>query len=152
MPLFLEQETVHKGILGIWKIREDESYFHERLQLTEDELQILAAIKGSGRRIEWLAVRYLLHHLTGRSERASLHKDKYGKPFLPDPNYHISISHSHEMGEASTLAHRPKTFTRTSKKSIQRPTTRAGLESAGYGGTALGSQEAGEPPVRRAVQ
>ena len=102
MPLFFEQNTEHQGVLGIWRIREDEAYFRKRLKLTHDEKEVLSKIKGSGRRVEWLAVRYLLHHLSGRLDRAAVIKDEYGKPFIPDSDYHISISHSHEM--AAVLA------------------------------------------------
>ena len=97
MPLFLEQETAHRGVLGLWRITEDESYFMNRLDLSQAEESKLLEIKGAGRRTQWLAVRYLLHHLTGRKGRMQLLKDEFGKPFLPDSEYHISISHSHEM-------------------------------------------------------
>ncbi len=102
MPLLFEQRTRHQGILGLWRIKEDEAYFLKLLSLSEAEQQSLESTKGRGRRIQWLAVRYLLHHLSGRSNRMELHKDEHSKPFLPDSSYHISISHSHEM--AAVLA------------------------------------------------
>ena len=49
----------------------------------------------SDRRIkEWASARYLVHKLSGRSERAICKKDEFGKPYLEDSNYCISISHS----------------------------------------------------------
>ncbi len=97
MPLFFEQCVPHNGVLGIWQISENEEYFFERLNLAESERYILQKIKGEGRRIQWLAVRYLLHHLTGREERATVLKDKFGKPYILESTHFISISHSNDM-------------------------------------------------------
>lgn len=49
------------------------------------------------RRIEWLAGRKLLHEMSGRETRGVCLKDEFGKPYLEDSDYHISISHSHEL-------------------------------------------------------
>ena len=54
------------------------------------------------RRVEWLASRYLLHELSGRSERADCLKDEFGKPYLVGSEYQISLSHSH--GLAAVIA------------------------------------------------
>jgi len=102
MPLFFENSMPHDGVLGLWRIDENEDYFRAKLVLTDEEQIQLDEIKGEGRRIQWLAVRYLLHHLSGRPKRTELAKDKHGKPYLPDSEYFISISHSHEM--AAVLA------------------------------------------------
>lgn len=100
MPLFLEQETLNRGMLGLWRIREPESYFLQRLNLSEDEEWSLLQIKGEGRRIQWLAARCLLHHLLGSKERLQMLKDEFGKPYIPDSKLYISISHSHDMAAA----------------------------------------------------
>ena len=102
MPLFLHKYLQPTGEIGIWKIQEEESFFIERLALGEQEASQLAAIKGEGRRLEWLAARKLVHVMSGRSERGAFLKDQYGKPYLADSLYHISISHSH--GYAAAIA------------------------------------------------
>lgn len=94
MPI-LQQRILHrKAELGIWKIEEPEDWFLQNMILHPSELEQLANIKGNKRR-EWLAVRYLLHYLSGRKKRGALLKDEWGKPFLDQSSFHISISHSH---------------------------------------------------------
>ena len=102
MPLFFRKYLLPEGEVGIWEIQEEESFFQERLLLTKEEATSLEKIKGTGRRLQWLSSRYLLHYLSGRNVRGTLFKDKYGKPHLTASPYHISLSHSHEM--AATMA------------------------------------------------
>ncbi len=102
MPLLLRQPLYpHEGVLGIWEIVEDETYFRSRLALTPAECEELVGIRGR-RRLEWLAVRYLLHLLSERTQRAAVVKDAWGKPRLEGSHWHISISHS--RGRAAAIA------------------------------------------------
>ena len=94
MPLLQHEYLVPEGELGIWGITESEDWFLSRLDLYEAETAQLATIKGH-RRLEWLAGRYLLHQLSGRTVRGAFLKDEYGKPHLEDSTYHVSLSHSH---------------------------------------------------------
>lgn len=82
-----------QGEIGLWHIRETEAFFREELQLTEAEKRYIDGVKGH-RRIESLAVRYLLHLMSGRKIRGACRKDAFGKPFLEDSPFHISISHT----------------------------------------------------------
>lgn len=94
MALFLHRPlNGHIGELGLWKIEESEEWFLNRLALHPDEQIQLDGIKGR-RRIEWLSVRYLVHKMSGRTERGIFLKDQFGKPFLQFSNWQISISHS----------------------------------------------------------
>jgi len=93
MPIFLHKSLPKKGELGLWKIEETESYFLDRLQLSSEELEYIHQIKGRGK-IEWLASRWLLHSMSGRKTRGICLKDEYGKPYLKDATFQISISHS----------------------------------------------------------
>ena len=77
--------------VGIWRIEEAEEYFLRKLPLKERELSELATLSGR-RKLEWLAVRYLIQVMTGWMY--SLVKDSFGKPFLSQSDYHISVSHS----------------------------------------------------------
>ncbi len=93
MPLSLHQTVAPAGEIGIWDIEEPEEWFLGRLLLSPEEQQQFHKLKGR-RRTEWLAARQLVHEMSGRLERAAFVKDAFGKPFLRESNYHISISHS----------------------------------------------------------
>jgi len=96
MPVIYHKNLPHSGELGCWRIDETEAYFLDRLELFPSEIQQLSKIKGR-LRIEWLASRWLLHTMSGRTLRGACLKDKYGKPYLTDSNFNISISHSWNM-------------------------------------------------------
>lgn len=101
MPLLFHEPIAPAGELGIWRIEEDEEFFVEKLALQPAEAAYIAEMRGH-RRKEWLAGRYLLHYMSGRTIRGACIKDKYGKPHLEDSPFQISISHSREM--ASVIA------------------------------------------------
>ncbi len=94
MAIIYKQELQSKGELAIWDMVEDENYFLQRLDLYPQERLQYQRLKGR-RRKEWLAARYLLHLLSGRKIRGICLKDEYGKPYLENSLYHISISHSY---------------------------------------------------------
>jgi len=94
MPLLLHKEIGPEGELGIWDIAEDESWFLEQLALFEEEINQLQTMSAQ-RRLEWLAGRYLLHKMSGRAIRGACLKDEFGKPYLENSPYQISLSHSH---------------------------------------------------------
>ena len=96
MGLLLHRHLIPEGELGIWKIEEDEAFFFDRLDLFPQEMAQIDEMKGH-RRLEWLAGRYLLHYMSGRELRGACLKDEYGKPYLENSEYQISISHSHEL-------------------------------------------------------
>lgn len=93
MPQFYHKILPQKGELGLWKIEEATSFFLERLVLTLEEEKLLAEITERGQ-LEWLASRWLLHTMSGRATRGGCLKDEYGKPYLIDSPFQISISHS----------------------------------------------------------
>ena len=89
-------ETEHAR-LGIWHINEKEEYFIRKMPLNDSDLAELETLKGR-RRVEWLSGRYLVHVMTGWAHEYK--KDGFGKPFLKDSAYHISISHSKNFAAA----------------------------------------------------
>jgi len=93
MPLIYHKNLPKGGELGFWQIEETEAYFLDRLELFPSEIHQLSKIKGR-LRLEWLASRWLLHIMSGRTLRGACLKDEYGKPYLTDSNFNISISHS----------------------------------------------------------
>jgi len=100
LPLLSHQFLFRQGEYAIWTIEESEDFFREQLQLNPTELEQVNRIKGEGRRLEWLASRYLIHLMSGREKRGSLLKDEFGKPHLENSSFHISISHSNKKAAA----------------------------------------------------
>ncbi|MEM8583513.1 MAG: 4'-phosphopantetheinyl transferase superfamily protein [Bacteroidota bacterium] len=96
----MHQSCFPPGQLGLWAISEPESWLRDQLILLGEEQKQLDAIKGEGRRKEFLAARLLLHKLSKRPVRAALIKDRHGKPRLADSRYQISISHTNGLSAA----------------------------------------------------
>jgi len=96
MPIIYHKNLPKGGELGVWRIDESEEYFQGRLELFPSEVRQLSKIKGR-LRLEWLASRWLLHTMSGRELRGACLKDEYGKPYLTDSDFEISISHSREV-------------------------------------------------------
>lgn len=88
-------------LTAIWKIEENEETLAARLP---DGCRLLAEarcrFKASSRRLEWLAVRRLLHEVGCNSPIAYY---PTGRPYLADDNRHISISHT--RGYAAVAVH-----------------------------------------------
>lgn len=99
MPIFLHEHLQPTGELGLWNIEEEEEWFLHKLLLSPLELRQLSKMKGR-RRLEWLAVRQLVHEMSGRERRGAFIKDEYGKPHLEHSEYYISISHSETIAAA----------------------------------------------------
>ncbi len=99
MPLFLQQHIEPQGEIGLWQIEESEDWFLDRLVLHPTEYAQLDQIKGR-KRTEWLAVRQLIHQMSGREKRGIFIKDEFGKPRLENSDWQISISHSRLLGAA----------------------------------------------------
>lgn len=84
----------------MWHITESEDWLRANLDLYPTETAGLEAIRGEGRRREFLAARHLLHRMSGRSRRGELIKDDAGKPHLMDSTFHVSISHTVDYSAA----------------------------------------------------
>lgn len=82
-------------------MEEDEAFFRENLTLSAAEWQEWGGLKGPRRR-EWLAVRWLLHHISGHALRLPLAKDAFSKPFFPAPA-RLACSLSHSQGLIGAL-------------------------------------------------
>lgn len=103
MPLIFQTTLDSPGEWGLWRISEPEEVLRNAVDLHAREGAQLAAIKGEERRREFLAARLLLHHMSGRAERAELVKDTDGKPHLEDSLFYVSISHT--VGYSAAVAH-----------------------------------------------
>jgi len=102
MP-FLQYNTEKPDVtLGIWRLEEDEMYFHTRLKLYEHEWERLAHIKHPQKRLEWLSSRLCMKEIlkishTDRVESLNAHN---GKPYLSNNSNHICYSHSQKYAAA----------------------------------------------------
>jgi phosphopantetheinyl transferase len=96
MPLLYKFDSDIEIELAIWKISEDAPYFYNKLVIHQDEESIIEELSHR-KLIEWLGSRYLLHLMSGRTDRGKFTKDIHGKPHLEDSNFHISISHSRNL-------------------------------------------------------
>ncbi|MFT5383434.1 MAG: 4'-phosphopantetheinyl transferase, partial [Saprospiraceae bacterium] len=96
MPLIFHRNLRSTGELGLWKIEEEEDFFMDKLTLLPLELDLINATKGH-RKLEWLASRWLLHQMSGRDIRGACLKNEFGKPYLENSFFEISISHSREL-------------------------------------------------------
>ncbi len=101
MPLLFSLQPFPHATFAVWQIEEEEAFFLENLVLSLEENQELQALKGR-RRQEWLAVRWLLHHISGHSLRLPLAKDAFSKPFFPT-HTKLACSLSHSQGLVGAL-------------------------------------------------
>lgn len=86
MPVFFYHQINETTKLAIWHIRELESFFLSAVPLQ-------ASITHPHKRLQHLAGRYLLQHLFNDFPYEELQIADTRKPFLPNEQYHFSISH-----------------------------------------------------------
>lgn len=80
--------------LAMWKVEEDEDFFRSRLNIYENEEQILSRISHPHKRLEWLSSRLCLKELLNITHRVESLNETTGKPYLSDNSFNISYSHS----------------------------------------------------------
>lgn len=95
MPLIFTSGLNTQGVLGVWRVDENEAFFQDRLMITDAEQMEIDNI-GPRKRKEWFSSRYLLHFLSERTVRGACLKDTFGKPYLENSDHYISISHSYD--------------------------------------------------------
>lgn len=93
MPLFYQQDINHNTKLAVWKIAEEESFFLEKVSLKRD-------ITHPHKRLQHLAGRYLLAYLFPDFPSEAIAIADTRKPFLPEEEYHFSISHCGDYAAA----------------------------------------------------
>jgi 4'-phosphopantetheinyl transferase len=102
----IKKTEIEKGQGGwaIWEVGEMESELAFRAQEEcPDE------IINESKRLEWLAGRNLVRYLAEAMGEAymGVHKDEYGKPFLRESSFQISLSHSYPYVAAQISARHP---------------------------------------------
>ena len=86
MPLFYQQDINATTKLAIWQIEEQELFFLAKVPLQSN-------ITHPHKRLQHLAGRYLLPFLFPDFPNKEILIATTRKPFLPDEQYHFSISH-----------------------------------------------------------
>jgi 4'-phosphopantetheinyl transferase len=104
MGVILKNYIDENTILGIWEIKEGYKELIRKISLDAEDSATLDSYKHEKRKIEWLSVRALMNQITGRESKIVY--DISRKPFLVSDNFHISISHSHNL--TSVLASKNK--------------------------------------------
>lgn len=86
MPIFFQHEVSENTRLGIWKIEETEEFFKGNVPLHRD-------VTHPHKRLQHLAGRFLLQFLFPDFPYQLIEIADTRKPFLPNEQYHFSISH-----------------------------------------------------------
>lgn len=99
MSLYLKKEIDENSILGIWKIEESfedllEKLFEFGVEANSHDILSLKNFSNKKRKIEWLCTRVLVNTLMNKN--TIIEHNQYGKPYIPQSNQTISISHSHD--------------------------------------------------------
>ena len=93
MPIFFQQQVNENTRLGIWKIEETEEFFKGNVPQHRD-------VTHPHKRLQHLAGRFLLQYLFPDFPYHLIEIADTRKPFLPDEQYHFSISHCGDYAAA----------------------------------------------------
>lgn len=93
MPLFYQQDINQDTRLAVWKIDEEESFFLQKVSLKREIIH-------PHKRLQHLAGRYLLVYLFPDFPAELIEIADTRKPFLPNEQYHFSISHCGDFAAA----------------------------------------------------
>ncbi len=93
MPLFYQQNINATTRLAIWKIEESEAFFAGSVPLQRE-------ITHPHKRLQHLAGRFLLRYLYPAFPYKEILIASTRKPFLPNEQYHFSISHCGDYAAA----------------------------------------------------
>lgn len=98
MALFYQHNINQHTRLGIWRIEEPEEFFLEKVPLKRD-------VTHPYKRLQHLAGRYLLPLLFKDFPLEEILVADTRKPYLPDEQYHFSISHCGNFAAAIVSSH-----------------------------------------------
>src|SRR5436189_4798792 len=93
MPIFFQHQINEATRLGIWKIEETEEFFKANVPQHRD-------VTHPHKRLQHLAGRFLLQYLFPDFPYELIQIADTRKPFLPDEQYHFSISHCGDFAAA----------------------------------------------------
>ena len=93
MPIFFQHQINENTRLGVWKIEETEDFFKGNVPQHRD-------VTHPHKRLQHLAGRFLLQFLFPDFPYHMIEIADTRKPFLPDEQYHFSISHCGDYAAA----------------------------------------------------
>ncbi len=93
MPIFFQQQINETTRLGIWKIEETEEFFRANVPQHRD-------VTHPHKRLQHLAGRFLLQYLSPSFPYELIQIADTRKPFLPNEEFHFSISHCGDYAAA----------------------------------------------------
>lgn len=93
VPVFFQQQINETTRLGIWKIEETEEFFKNNVPQHRD-------VTHPKKRLQHLAGRFLLQFLAPDFPYELIQIAETRKPFLPNEEYHFSISHCGDYAAA----------------------------------------------------
>jgi phosphopantetheinyl transferase len=93
MPVFFQHQINDTTRLGIWKIEETEEFFKNNVPQHRD-------VTHPRKRLQHLAGRFLLQFLAPDFPYELIQIAETRKPFLPNDQYHFSISHCGDFAAA----------------------------------------------------
>jgi len=93
LPIFYQQQVDETTRLGVWKIEETEEFFKNNVPQHRD-------VTHPHKRLQHLAGRFLLRYLFPDFPYELIQIADTRKPFLPDEQYHFSISHCGDYAAA----------------------------------------------------
>ena len=93
MPIFFQHQINDTTRLGIWKIEETEEFFKSNVPQHR-------SVTHPHKRLQHLAGRFLLQYLFPDFPYELIQIADTRKPFLPDEQYHFSISHCGDFAAA----------------------------------------------------
>ncbi len=93
MPIFFQHQINESTRLGIWKIEETEEFFLSNVPLRQEVTHPL-------KRLQHLAGRFLLQFLCPGFPYELIRIADTRKPYLPNEEYHFSISHCGDYAAA----------------------------------------------------
>jgi phosphopantetheinyl transferase len=93
MPIFFQQQINETTRLGIWKIEEPEEFFKANVPLHRN-------VTHPHKRLQHLAGRFLLQYLSPAFPYVLIQIADTKKPYLPDEQFHFSISHCGDYAAA----------------------------------------------------
>ncbi len=93
MPIFFQHQINENTMLGVWKIEETEEFFKGNVPQHRD-------VTHPHKRLQHLAGRFLLQYLFPDFPYELIKIADTRKPFLPEEQYHFSISHCGDYAAA----------------------------------------------------
>jgi len=93
VPIFFQQQINDSTRLGIWKIEETEDFFKSNVPQHR-------SVTHPHKRLQHLAGRFLLQYLFPAFPYELIQIADTRKPYLPDEQYHFSISHCGDFAAA----------------------------------------------------